>query len=393
MTGVTVKLLGSDGTTVVASTTTNAAGNYNFASLLPGTYYVQFAAPAETTFTVTNAGGDDAKDSDVETAAGKTAAITLNAGETDNSIDAGLKNSPSAYCPNNLVLNPSFELNTGTPPKYWTNGTAGNIGIAVDGRNVGYISGSGTMYQKVNVTTGNAYTLTFYSGSHNPSIQTVKLQYYDANNSTVGGSATHTITSDLQISGFGGPYNLTLNAAPSSAAFLKVMVSANNKDYAKVDALCLQATPPTQVNYCGYVRSPGFWKNYSNHMSDGTFQSLISRTQDFSYLNVSQAKAILSTNNGTTNIGIAELDGVDASYLKFLLSSELNAAWNGQDTAAAPDGTLGTGSYQGTAMTVNQVLHQAYLDRYNFSAIEKGYLEYLGAGGENADQNTCLVQP
>jgi hypothetical protein len=351
-------------------------------------------APSEKAFTGANAGGDDAKDSDADAITGKTAAIILSAGETEDSVDAGLKGSSSLSCPGNLVLNPSFELNTGSPPKYWTNGTAGSINVpVVDGKNAGYISGSKTMYQQVNVTLGNTYTLTFYSGSHNPWKQTVKIQYYNGG-SAIGTAATHTIASDLEVTGFGGPYSLTLDAAPFDATSLKIMVSANNYDYAKVDMLCLQAVSPVQKpNMCGYVRSPGFWKNYSNHMSDAAFLDLVSHTQDFSQLTVQQALAILSTNNGLTNIGIPELDGVDASYLKFLLSSEINAAWNGQENAAAPGGALGTGNYQGTGMTVDQLLHQAYLDRYNFSPAQKGYLEYLGAGGENADQNACLVQP
>ncbi|HMB22991.1 MAG TPA: SdrD B-like domain-containing protein, partial [Anaerolineales bacterium] len=237
--GVTVALLGSDGATVVATTTTDTAGNYSFTGLMPGTYFVQILTPSEMVFTKAYAGSDDAADSDVD-ASGKTAAITLGAGETNTSVDAGLK-------PN--------------------------------------------------------------------------------------------------------------------------------------------------VNYCSYIRSPGFWKNYSNHMSDAAFQNLLSHTQDFSYLTVSQARTILKTNNGTTKVGISQLGGVNASYLKFLLSAELNAAWNGQDNAASPNGMFGNGSYQGTNMTVNQVLHQAYLDRYKFSSTQKGYLQYLGSDGENVNQDMCLVQP
>jgi hypothetical protein len=239
--GVTVKLLGSDGTTVLATTTTNASGNYSFTNLPAGTYYVQFVAPSGTTFTTANVGADDTKDSDADVSTGKTAVITLAAGQTNNTIDAGLKQSLSLSCPGNLVLNPSFELNAGSPPTNWTNGTAGSINVpAVDGTRVGYINGTGTMYQGVNVVVGNTYTLTFYSGSHVPSIQTVKIQYFTSGGAAIGAASVHTITSDLEVSGFGGPYTLTLGAAPSNASYLKIMVSANNQDYAKVDALCLK---------------------------------------------------------------------------------------------------------------------------------------------------------
>jgi hypothetical protein len=151
------------------------------------------------------------------------------------------------------------------------------------------------------------------------------------------------------------------------------------------------ATTPV-ANYCGYIRTPGFWKNYKSHMTDATFLSLIQHTQDFSYLTVAQAVAILGKNSGTTNMGIAALDGTDATFLKFLLASEINAVWNGQDNAAALDGSLGTGFYQGTGKTVNQLLSQAYADRKAFSADENSWVLYLGAGGETVDASSCLVQ-
>ncbi len=145
------------------------------------------------------------------------------------------------------------------------------------------------------------------------------------------------------------------------------------------------------VNYCGYIRTPGFWKNYKNHMSSATFLNLIQHTQDFNYLTVEQAVKILSKNNGSTRLGIPALDGTDARFLKFLLTAEINAVWNGQDTVADLGGELGIGFYEGT--TVNQLLRQAYLDRYHFSAGENDYVLYLGAGGEDSGASSCLVQP
>ncbi|PKN92367.1 MAG: hypothetical protein CVU44_14610 [Chloroflexi bacterium HGW-Chloroflexi-6] len=146
------------------------------------------------------------------------------------------------------------------------------------------------------------------------------------------------------------------------------------------------------VNYCGYIRSPGFWKNYKNHMSDAAFLSLVSKTQDFSNLTVKQAAAIIGKNNGKTKIGVPELDGVDARYLKFLLVSQINAVWNGEPKSPALDGTFGSGTYQGIGLTVDQLLHQAYLDRYNFSVEQLDMLNYLGADGEADDMGSCLVQ-
>ena len=88
---VTVTLLGSDATTVVAVTTTNASGAYNFINLAPGTYYVQFTAPSGDTFTTQYAAGSTTStDSNANVSTGKTDAVTLASGATDNTIDAGL---------------------------------------------------------------------------------------------------------------------------------------------------------------------------------------------------------------------------------------------------------------------------------------------------------------
>src|SRR5206468_3005773 len=59
---VTVNLL--QGSTVVATTTTNSSGIYGFTGLTPGSYTVQFVAPSGYVFTTANVGTNDAIDSD-----------------------------------------------------------------------------------------------------------------------------------------------------------------------------------------------------------------------------------------------------------------------------------------------------------------------------------------
>ena len=88
--GVTVKLLDSTGNTVLSITTTNSSGLYSFTGLTPGSYRVQFVAPAGKGFTAQNQGGNDSIDSDANTTTGKTGVISLTCGEVDNSVDAGL---------------------------------------------------------------------------------------------------------------------------------------------------------------------------------------------------------------------------------------------------------------------------------------------------------------
>ncbi|MES2719002.1 MAG: SdrD B-like domain-containing protein [Pseudomonadota bacterium] len=85
---VTVKLLNS-ANTVLASTTTDANGQYSFGNLNPADYKIQVVAPSGYLVTKRDTGGNDALDSDVDSS-GTTVTTTLVAGENDLSWDAGL---------------------------------------------------------------------------------------------------------------------------------------------------------------------------------------------------------------------------------------------------------------------------------------------------------------
>ncbi|MEZ4732231.1 MAG: SdrD B-like domain-containing protein [Caldilineaceae bacterium] len=99
--GVTVTLFYSNPVTglweqsVVTTTanhpTTNNPGYYTFTQLISGTYYVSFTLPAGYSFTTPDAAGSsEATDSDADLLTGATAPITLNAGEQNPDVDAGL---------------------------------------------------------------------------------------------------------------------------------------------------------------------------------------------------------------------------------------------------------------------------------------------------------------
>jgi hypothetical protein len=92
--GVTVTLFNSAGI-AVAATITDANGNYLFNNVPVGTgYTVGFTPPVGFIFTTKDAGGNDASDSDVNTAAGatfgRTDVFNVTAGQNITTIDAGL---------------------------------------------------------------------------------------------------------------------------------------------------------------------------------------------------------------------------------------------------------------------------------------------------------------
>ncbi|MEM7507266.1 MAG: SdrD B-like domain-containing protein [Pseudomonadota bacterium] len=93
--GKLVTLIAADGN-VVATTTTGPDGSYRFNDLQPGDYTVMFEDSADIgkDFIAPNAGNDDAVDSDVIDAAnGKTAPVTVRAGEETKDVDAGVEDS------------------------------------------------------------------------------------------------------------------------------------------------------------------------------------------------------------------------------------------------------------------------------------------------------------
>ncbi|MEW6427155.1 MAG: SdrD B-like domain-containing protein, partial [Thermodesulfobacteriota bacterium] len=87
--GATVNLRDCSGA-LIATTTTDANGNYLFAGLAPGSYTVEFVNPDGSVWarSTADAGGDDSLDSDAG-ATGMTGCYTLAAGESNLNVDAG----------------------------------------------------------------------------------------------------------------------------------------------------------------------------------------------------------------------------------------------------------------------------------------------------------------
>jgi uncharacterized surface anchored protein len=92
--GVRVTLLDASGNPVAGATaTTDASGHYQFSNLKPGAYSVQFdqaTLPANYVFTAQGQGADNTMDSDADIGSGKSAQVTLNSGDSNQHLDAGI---------------------------------------------------------------------------------------------------------------------------------------------------------------------------------------------------------------------------------------------------------------------------------------------------------------
>lgn len=87
--GVKVRLYQTDGVTELAVTETNGLGFYTFTNLMPTGYIVGFELPTAYTLTSKDA-GDDALDSDVDLATGKTKIYSLLPNEANMTVDMGV---------------------------------------------------------------------------------------------------------------------------------------------------------------------------------------------------------------------------------------------------------------------------------------------------------------
>jgi uncharacterized repeat protein (TIGR01451 family) len=87
---ITVKLLRSSNLSVVATTLTNATGNYGFSNVAAGTYVLEFVLPSLYMFSPKDVGSSDLADSDASTTTGRTSPFTLPACDSISYLDAGM---------------------------------------------------------------------------------------------------------------------------------------------------------------------------------------------------------------------------------------------------------------------------------------------------------------
>ena len=136
--GVTVQLLaGCTGTTLLAARATNANGDYIFSNLAAGQYRVRFILPAGFTgFSPKDAISDDDYDSDANPD-GVSDCITLNNGEENYRIDAGLVSGGPTPTPTNTPVGPTpTPTNTPAGPTLTPTNTPAGGGTAALGDRV-----------------------------------------------------------------------------------------------------------------------------------------------------------------------------------------------------------------------------------------------------------------
>jgi hypothetical protein len=102
------------------------------------------------------------------------------------------------------------------------------------------------MSQQVSAVAGKTYSMTFYSGTHDPSVHpSIEIRFYNSSKVEIGTPAIHTITTDIDITGsLGGPYTLSVTA-PATVSYLKVIFRdpSTTRAGAKGDAVCLKRSP------------------------------------------------------------------------------------------------------------------------------------------------------
>ena len=131
--GVKVSLLDINGAAIGGPVTTNAAGEYLFGNLAPGSYSVKFdlaTLPSGYTVTSKDAGGNTASsdlvDSDADATTGRTATTLLDPGENDLSWDMGIRATDGIDIEKYVHGEYSLQSSTGgegLTPGFWKNHT------------------------------------------------------------------------------------------------------------------------------------------------------------------------------------------------------------------------------------------------------------------------------
>ncbi|MBX2872853.1 MAG: carboxypeptidase regulatory-like domain-containing protein, partial [Saprospiraceae bacterium] len=146
-------------------------------------------------------------------------------------------------CPDNLLINPSFEGST----LGWLS-SGGNLyygsGFQVCGHNNGFLQATTSnawFWQQVNsISVGTQIDLNFWAGTHRPSYNHfIRVAFYNSSGNYISGESRQ-IDHDVDAGGTLKYYSIS-TVAPSGSAYLRVEGYANG-DYIKIDQVCLTKT-------------------------------------------------------------------------------------------------------------------------------------------------------
>jgi len=154
-------------------------------------------------------------------------------------------------CTGNLLQNWSFELPliSGQNIPYWFEAPQeGSIlqgnGYPADGQNNAFVGPHESLYQQVSAQAGEAYTLTFWAGTHNPQEnETVSLVFINSNGVQIArGLLTVKIDYDVDndlTAPFLTQYTLQ-GTVPANAVAVRVLVRNQGNNTLNFDAACLK---------------------------------------------------------------------------------------------------------------------------------------------------------
>ncbi|MBK7434709.1 MAG: carboxypeptidase regulatory-like domain-containing protein [Chitinophagaceae bacterium] len=265
---VTVKLYKDDNNdnipdgAALATALTSSTGTYLFSNLGPGNYIVGAVIPNGYMSSSVN-GGDPDNNTDLDDNGQvltgneiRGLAITLTGGaepggNTNNTYDFGML--PDCTCTNsagNLLVNGSFE--NGTTGWSWSGGTlttgTGYIACGLKNGFNNWSSGTGKVWQDVNLTAGSSVTFKGFAGTHTPDITcSPKLSLIFLNAAgTVINQTDVTVTRDVDVNNSQlEEYTITA-VAPVGTTKVRVQ-STITCNTMKIDAFCLTGSAPASL--------------------------------------------------------------------------------------------------------------------------------------------------
>ncbi len=182
-----------------------------------------------------------------------------------NPVDCDCVNS------NQYIKNASFENGTND----WAKSGGTNFGTdeayEMCGSKNGLITGSGSIWQDINLVAGAKVDVSAYGGTHNTGVShTFKLTFYDGSGNKINSNEA-VVSMDYKV--VDSKLKQFFISATAPAGAVKVRFSVNSSgDYFKVDAICTTLTQPATCQVCdgNTLKNPSFEEGTNNWNVTGT---------------------------------------------------------------------------------------------------------------------------